>query len=74
MTLDMMGYVRPVIQTLTITLPIHYCISSTTYAITIYIVKISRENYGIMRNNCKLSEIYLYYSSYPYCCYVGYGV
>ena len=40
MALDMMGYViryvRPVIQTLTITLPIHYCISSTTYAITNY--------------------------------------
>ena len=38
------GYVRPVIQTVTITLLIHYCISSTTYAITIYSVKISNES------------------------------
>ena len=38
MILDMMGYVvvsvRPAVQTLTVTLPIHFCISSTTYAIT----------------------------------------
>ena len=43
-----MGYVRPVIQVVTITLQIHYCISSTTYTITIYIVIISNENYRIL--------------------------
>ena len=53
MTFDMVGYVRPVIQTLTIALPIHYCILSTTYAITNYNVKISNENYRIIRNSLK---------------------
>ena len=59
MTFDIMGYVRPVIQTVTITLPIHYCISSTTYTITIYIVIISNENYRIL-------EIIVNYLKYIY--------
>ena len=45
---EVVVYVRPVIQTLTNPLLIHYCISSTTYAITIYNVKISNENYRIL--------------------------
>ena len=53
------GYVRPAVQTLTITLPIHYCILSTTYAITIYNVKISNENYRIFRNPLKYIYIIL---------------
>ena len=58
MTLVMIGYVRPVLQIVTITLPIHYCILSTAYAITIYNVKISNKSYRIL-------EIYLYHSNYP---------
>ena len=48
MTLYMMGYVRPVIQIVTITLPIHYCISSTTYIINNYNVNNSNKSYGIL--------------------------
>ena len=62
-----LGCVRPVIQIVTITLPIHYCILSTAYAITIYNVKISNESYRIL-------EIYLYYSNYPIVFCVRYGV
>ena len=43
-----MGYVRPVIQTLTITLPINYCISSTTY---------TTNNYNVNNTNKKLQNI-----------------
>ena len=45
---EVVVYVRPAVQIVTITLLIHYCISSTTYAITIYNVKISNENYRIL--------------------------
>ena len=38
------GYVRPAVQTLTITLPIHYCTLSTAYAVTIYNVIISNKS------------------------------
>ena len=41
-------YVRPVIQIVTITLPIHYCISSITYANANYNVNISNESYRIL--------------------------
>ena len=57
MTSDMMGYVRPAVQIVTITLLIHYCILSTTYATNNYSVIISRENHRIIGNNWKLSEI-----------------
>ena len=45
---DMMGYVRPAVQIVTITLLIHYCISSTTYAIT---------NYNVNNKQWKLQNI-----------------
>ena len=49
--------VRPAIQIVTITLLIPCCIPSTTYTITIYIVKISNKNNKNIRNNWKSSEI-----------------
>ena len=57
MTLVMMGYVGHDIQTVTITLPIHYCIPSTTYTINNYNVIMSNENYRILeinKNNYKI--------------------
>ena len=44
MVLDMLD----MIQTVTITLLIYYCILSTTYAINNYNVKISNKNYRIL--------------------------
>ena len=40
--------VRLALQIVTNPLLIHYCIPSTTYATTIYIVKISNNNYRIL--------------------------
>ena len=58
MALDMLD----MIQTVTITLLIYYCILSTTYAINIYNVKISNKNYRILEilwNKWKYWQIYL---------------
>ena len=51
------GCVRPVIQTLTIHLLIHYCISSATYLTTNYIVNNKQQKLRNIRNNWKSSEI-----------------
>ena len=45
---EVVVYVRPAVQIVTNPLPIHYCILFTTYATTIYNVKISNKNYRIL--------------------------
>ena len=51
------GYVRPAIQIVTNPLPTLYCIFSTTYATTIYIVNNKQQKLQNIRNNCKTSKI-----------------
>ena len=51
-----MGYVRPVIQTVTNHLPIHYWISSTTYTINNYNVNNKQQKIQNIGNNWKLLQ------------------
>ena len=64
---EVVVYVRPVVQIVTITLLIHYCILSTTCPTNNYNVNNSNESYRIIRNNWKLSEINKNNYEYPYC-------
>ena len=62
-----MRYVRPAVQIVTNPLPISYCISSTTYATTIYNVNNKRRKLQDIRNNWKFPEINKNNSKHPCC-------
>ena len=49
----MLYYVRPAVQIVTITLPIHYCIPYTTYATTNYNVNSKQQKSKNIRNSLK---------------------
>ena len=57
------GYVRPAVQIVTITLPIRYYILSTTYSTNNYNVNISNESYRISEIN-KNNYKFIYISCY----------
>ena len=71
---EVVVYVRPAVQIVTITLPIHYCISSTTHFINNYNVNNKQWKLQNIRNNCKLSEINKNNYRYPYCICAENGV
>ena len=65
---EVVVYVRPAVQTVTITLLIHYCILSTTYSTNNYNVNNKQRK---LQNNQKFSEIYKNSYKYIYItCYI----